>query len=320
MPTDGLQSEGRNVKTALIQHTADILPLLEQHVGKLAEMASAEAGVQNFPPILRANDRSFLPLCGFGRVAYAIREGRSTLWATVVHCDEVVGELIRVASYNTSVHQEARIADSLVNAVIPAIDREIIEEHAVLRLEGMAPRGRPKSSRNIAIDRVAKLLNRSPDAVRKAIERYRATPGIPRTSAKTNAIDTLGFRTDPNVIAEATAIHKYVNEIKERLMNARKTTHQLTTSGLRFPVHALHRFELDLSALADHLSSFVPRTICPWCKGLPQYSKACAPCRGCGWIGKMEGVPDELLDKERPRVFVGGIWHDLDPDTAVSKA
>lgn len=317
MPTEGLQSTTQNVRVSLIQHTGDILPLLDRSVAQLEEMAHDEAAVQNFPPILQVLERSMYPVAGFGRIAHAIKDGRNALWATVVHCDAVCAELLRVASYNQNAHHESRLYDSLVNAVLPAIEREVAEEHSVLRAEGMAARGRPKHARNIAYQRVGKLLNRTENAVRKAVERYRTIPGIPRTSAKTLAIDTLGFRTDPNVIAEATAIHKYIHEIVGRLKLARKATHQLTTSGLRFPVHALHRFELDLQALTDHLQSFLPRTVCPWCKGLPQYSKACAPCRGCGWVGKIEGVPDELLDHASPRVFVGGLWHDLDPEAAV---
>lgn len=150
-------------------------------------------------------------------------------------------------------------------------------------------KGRPKSARMRAVERVAAETGRNPDSVRKAVEREEKR----REKA---SVECWGREQAPEWLEPVLALRKTITGVYDRMKAAAGT---LTATKLDMT----HERE-ELRNTARAIRARRPAAVCAWCKNVDRYVTDCTGCQGRGWISEemFEQVPDVLRDPRKAMV------------------
>lgn len=146
--------------------------------------------------------------------------------------------------------------------------------------------GRPRGKRGKAIAKVAEQTGRSPEAVRKALERE-------AKRIEKLAIETWGREQDPEWMKRVVEQREELTLAADKLKAATSGLTRLATLG----IDMLDRRE-EIRALRRALRDARPACVCAWCKNLAELVEKCTACKGLGWIPESLAaqIPEQLKD------------------------
>jgi flagellar biosynthesis GTPase FlhF len=169
---------------------------------------------------------------------------------------------------------------------------------------GEKRRGRPKSARKRAIEKVAEETGRSPEALRQTIAKAEKADS-PET--RKCPIKDFGIEMDQKFNGELSEIMQWVPKIRQHIVSAEGELTRLLNAGTSIPSGPLSRIKEELAHLLKDLALLVPYSVCPWCKGTAPYQDYCAACLKMGWVPReVFDQADKALKSESPLWVMDG--------------
>ncbi len=176
--------------------------------------------------------------------------------------------------------------------------------------------GRPPSEKTSAIREIAGTLDKTPDAIKKAIQRATVTAGPLYDKKKTAPppaddgvpIPTLGRPVPTLVRARILRDIARIEKMSTALTQLRKDINQYRIDTPE--LGGRPRWDTHYGALQEAIRDSMPTMICPHCKLLDE-ARPCTACADMGYIGVSASKRAEaalLLEGDAAGVFIGGKW------------
>jgi ParB-like chromosome segregation protein Spo0J len=256
--------------------------LERKHVRELAE--NIKGLVLIHPPMVRSSDR--VVIAGEDRVAACALNEETHVRVTLVECDDAELEAIRAAENRHRRSESGAELLQLLEEAEQAIAAPPAPEEAAEPVK--RGRGRPKGSRNQAIERVAAETDRSVDAVRKAVDREERTRELA-------TIELWGTTQPAEWLEPVLKRRAALTKAAEKLQAAMST---LTTLQKLAPISDQVSYSLHerLKEMAAELRGQRPACVCAWCKNEPALVEDCTACGGDGYLSQERAamVPADL--------------------------
>ena len=189
------------------------------------------------------------------------------------------------------------------NKLIAERTRKVAENIAAARAERgqmsgitASKPGAPKTVEGEAREVVARALNTTPDAVRKAEHRAKV-----REEQATGSLDVGGRVEEPSPAPIETFGNALPDEVRDYAVDtiaAMREVESALTKALRALPETAHgslQIRSDIEHALRSVRSLGVTHLCPYCKGIAS-SVECGPCRGRGAVcrGTFESAPAEL--------------------------
>lgn len=281
----------------------------QERVKLLAERLKARGQIE---PLLVRDDYTVLD--GLDRGAAAMIAQLPGLWCVFVECSDIEAQIIMRESNMHRRHdpqEQRRLADELVEKYAQEIaeQRQDPERRELPKMSGRQAkrrkRGRKKGVRAEAMEKVAKELGISVEALRKSEYRKRAEGQAPEPEFHLKA---LGMELPAEFVEESAKVGRLMERAARYQAMVLACLTELGKLGNVFPAARLQRLYQDASDVASGLRNAKPTSVCPFCKALDRLKGACSQCSGTGRIlsNQESAVPKELMDETRLLVQVGG--------------
>lgn len=289
---------------------------------------SMDAVGQLHEPLVRATDH--LLISGGDRVASHVVRGHEKVLVKFVECTDEEAEL-------------ASLDENLKRRMDPERNARELERRLALRsamearaLQAAKKNGAPPPAQTAtgraqkpevaARDKEAKARGVKPESVRKQQQRARKrtqkrqvvevareaqAENKPAPEVPEPPINDIGFELSVEFLQQAADVKALVERAAGFATSAMGQLTQIATKQLPFPQAKLQRLREDAQDLAAALRGMVPASLCPYCKGQPEYQPNCTACVGHGYITKsqMDRVPEAAWAVDV--VMVGGKTHKL---------
>lgn len=253
------------------------------HVKALAE--SIRELVLIHPPMVRQSDGKVA--AGEDRIAAHCVLERDEVRVTLIGCSDEELEAIRAAENK---HRRADVSSEQLLAMV--------EETAAFEAleppnDEPAKPGRPKERRTEAIEAVADETGRSPEAVRKAVERAASKRAVA-------SIEQWGTEQPEEWLAPIVAQRVALTNASDKI---RAAMAELTRMQRKSPIDedTSWRIHSELQAKASAIRLMRPACVCAWCKNRGDHVVECTACSGRGFLTEEQAamVPEELKDPTR---------------------
>jgi ParB-like chromosome segregation protein Spo0J len=283
--------------------------MASDHVKELA--VSYEEVGQLHEPIVRSTDK--LLIAGSDRVAAHVIRKAEKILVKLVDCTDEEAEYVKHTENVRRRHEPKQRALDLERMI--ALEsarqaRKIAKGPQALPPEDISPAtGKPIAEVTVARREIAKKKGVKPEAVRRAHFRAKArqreaekvekvvvaqAEGKVIDTAPISPIDDLGFPLGAEWLLQVTEVKRLVELASQRASDALGALTQLSNRALPFPDGRLQRLRQDMQAAATAIRMSIPKCLCPFCKGQPEYQPTCSACVGHGYItaGQMDHVPE----------------------------
>lgn len=260
-------------------------------------------------PLVRRGD-TFHVLHGNRKIAAHIRLGRKTVLCKLIYCSDLEAQAMVEL-------ENARGDFQSTTTIVNALERVRLEQRANPdKRRGGRPAGLGKAAR----EAMAAALGLSPKALEvrqereKRAERAADEPKAPAAEAAAASISVFGMDVDKDFLTAVLAAHEYVSTARQYAVLCQGALARLANSGTPYPQRRTQQMRTAANELSSLIASFLPSSLCPWCKGVPSVMRKCAACSGVGIIVAQQEaqVPSELRDDARPKVSVHGKFVDVE--------
>lgn len=271
------------------------------------------------PPLVRARDGAVGP--GEDRIAAHVLLGRPTVVARLIECTDE--ELDAMREQENAVRRKESAAELAAMVALhidapadigaatgPIVEMWDVAPPAELVAEVAAAverddrittrrRGRPRTPKNAAVAKVAGDTGRSPEAIRKALEREQARQ-------QAGAVETWGRPQPEAWLEHVSDMRATLTEGADKLKITVARLKRSRTLGI--PMDELRE---QLREAGRAIRGARPAAVCAWCKNLPDLVGNCTACKGLGWISEelAEQIPEALRDPRQ--VMVQGFQYEV---------
>lgn len=323
----------RTVKLDSLKLPGDIRERMKApHVVALAESYKATGGrPMNAPWVDKETGRL---VAGRDRTAAMMVAGIKEAPVEQVSGDPIdLARATIIENYHRRPDDRQKLARELAQLEAGKIEEEELEEEHEEKTRGAivprsgeelhnAQRGRPKTVKARAIERVARELHETPKTVEhlvrraEAKEKKQAEP--PKAEKQASPIKTMGLDVPATVLARAEKEQALIDKMDRLLTDLSRTYTEF--EDVRGGRAGLRAGQYHASALRDAVTAFKvirgcrPASVCPHCKAIPDLQKACGACRAAGFVGEsdLERVEKCLLvEGDEAGVWVNGKWRTL---------
>jgi hypothetical protein len=153
------------------------------------------------------------------------------------------------------------------------------------------------------LEKQAALLGCKPDTLRMRI--YRETLRR-KTKPEPPAFDTFGMRLTPKFTGQVRDVRRRLEQLARQVASTRLAVERLLRSKLPVPQVQLETIEGAVLSLEDRISAAMPRSLCPYCKGLDQLQDDCRGCNGAGMLSAAQFNQAPRRLKDEPVVICEG--------------
>ncbi len=259
---------------------------------------SLELVQQLHEPIVRKRDK--LLILGRKRVAAHHLRGETKVVVKLVECtDEEAWTMERVEN-------AARAHDPAAQA---AATLELMAKFEQESAKPKAPSGPQETAVGDARKRVAGILGIKPESVRKRIQRTKRPNKEHPTCPETVIANlTTWVVMDPEFEGKVNEVKNVIQRSDNKARAILSDLTALAQSGLPIHTERVGRVYADLREVFDRLRSLMPRSLCPFCKGVESILETCPACLGTQYIVSAQegGVPERLWDTKDAVVSVNG--------------
>lgn len=276
----------------------EIKKRMEQpHIERRAESVR-ELGLLH-RPIARKRDSRLI--CGFDRCASLLKAGIDDVEVEWVECDDDEFERIRVTENVHRRHEPgeatraikklSKVFEAQISKDEPAEDVRLpIARHEV-RERG---RGRPKTVKGKANDKIADVLGIKPESVRRSQERAAAKER--QQLAARSKFPTFGRKVDDRWLAGTELAKTYIEEAHNKLKAAMSAITKLKNAKTPYPDGSIQKLYDRIEECSNFVKDRVPVSMCPYCKRIPEITSNCSACLTSGFIQRKQKsvVPEEL--------------------------
>lgn len=281
-------------------------------VKELGQAIEATDGFILHDPVVRKSDMKLL--AGRDRIAAKLNRGEKFAIVKYVECDDAEALAIELAENAGRRHDPKKKAEQFLR-MMEATAKQVAPEVAQEKAANPSSRKTPKKA---AREKVARSRGVKPEAVRKAEQRAKAVredrAPAPRSSerppkaTKSEApIATLGIAIEPEWLVSVGRVQEELTKIADRVATALSGLTVLRKSKLPIDDARIAALWDGLHGIGESIRGAIPKSICPWCKGLPGIQDQCQACDGNGYItASVKDIPKELLDMAHPVVAVKG--------------
>ena len=255
-------------------------------------------------PMVRKRDMRVI--YGHDRIAGAIRAGLVEVKCKLVECtDEELFEI--ELTENVQRRHDSVAANKNLDRLLELYEGQVVEADPekipVPLLESRGVSGRAKTARGIARVRVSAELGIKPESVRRREVRGKVREKWAKKKKEADekltpapVINMLGMEVTEEFIAETVKVHQLLQRVVVHLTSAQAALTAAGNTGAAIPVARRTRLYEEIHAVAAMARSYLPVSLCPYCKGLPQLQESCTACVNSGWLsaGAAAGVPKDL--------------------------
>jgi hypothetical protein len=286
----------------------------KQHVIELGNSFDASGGQPAESPIVEHHTLRLIAGCD--RVAACLNKGIKAI--IVLPVEGSPEELERLAlvenvrrRHGGHDHELARLLElehPSPEQTFPDIEDEPDEaEEAIELMPPLAPRpvGRPSTGKREALEAVAAVAGRTPEAVRRAEYRDRKA-SEPEPKAEP-CIDTLGLDVPEAVLADAAVWKRFLSDLRATLVRAQSSVTEF--AGIHG--NAVLRIKEGVHASSALAGMLMPASVCPHCK-CTKLKHGCPACHKRGWVSA--SVRSSVTDKKllatgaNAGIYVDGKW------------
>lgn len=163
-----------------------------------------------------------------------------------------------------------------------------------------AKRGRPKTAKGAAREKVAQELGTTPEAVRQREKRAdaKANPKPAKESLFTDPVETWDLEIDAAAktdFVSISTIHIIILDVERSVKAARNTAKGLADMG-KIGESVLAKISSDLHNALDSVKRASPDAVCPYCKDPSGKAKRRKKCNGCGGLGYVNNSQLKNID------------------------
>jgi hypothetical protein len=293
-----------------------------QEVKDMAESIEDTGGPIHLP-VVRDSDKRLIS--GRTRMAAIMYNGMS--WTDVRLCECNDDEMFRIERIeNVSRRHDVDEQQQLIVELVEHRKKELEDEKKAAAqkaieedrpVEKPATVGRPKKTKTVAREQVAKELGMSPAAVRMVEDRHRKKKEK-EVEGTFQMLDFAcwGIDVKKSVMAQWVKLKDDLQEIAIRLQSAQVLITHWRKQDTPPPFHpaVMDRIYDEIKTTKKYINSQIPYSLCPYCKGTKHFQDNCKACGGLGWIpvAMRKDIPAELTDDFDPMIQVNGMLHRLE--------
>jgi hypothetical protein len=159
------------------------------------------------------------------------------------------------------------------------------------------------------LEKRAAALGIKPETLRMRMYRESLRKRPPPKPAE---LETFGMKLVPKFRDDVRETRRRLTSIMQRVTNARAVAEKLRRSALPVPIGQLETIVGALQALEEKLAGAMPRSLCPYCKGLDRIQDDCRGCGGSGLASEAQWAKAPVRLRELPIVLVDGKERDVD--------
>jgi hypothetical protein len=287
----------------------------KQHVIELGNSFDASGGQPAESPIVEHHTLRLIAGCD--RVAACLNKGIKAI--IVLPVEGSPEELERLAlvenvrrRHGGHDHELARLLElehPSPEQTFPAIEDDVPWDSSGVADNTRAmvgrPVGRPSEGKREALEAVAAVAGRTPEAVRRAEYRDRKA-SEPEPKAEP-CIDTLGLDVPEAVLADAAVWKRFLSDLRATLVRAQSSVTEF--AGIHG--NAVLRIKEGVHASSALAGMLMPASVCPYCK-CTKLKHGCHACHKRGWVSA--SVRSSVTDKKllatgaNAGIYVDGKW------------
>lgn len=154
------------------------------------------------------------------------------------------------------------------------------------------------------LEQRAAQLGIKPQTLRMRL--YREDQKKRQQAYKEPELETFGLRLSHATAQEVRDVRLRLRAVANHASSARVIVERLRRSKLPAPTAQLDTIEGALLSLEERIAGAMPRSLCPYCKGLDRIQDDCRPCNGTGLasVQQFDRAPRKL--KSEPLVMSEG--------------
>lgn len=264
---------------------------------------------------LRQGDN--VAIYGTDRIAAHVYAGFETIKAEMWECSDAEMDLLREMENAQRRHDLLERDESLLRL------HKMYKEIFLVNGKNAKTAGSPSAH---AIDRIAAERGVKPRSVEQALRRARrraeaigdpneelgrqfTDPGETLPDMRLpEGFETHGIGVDNDYCINVSKVHRGLTEVANKMKIGQVTLTKLVADRLPVSAARLQRFRQEMHEIGQSVRQLLPKSICLFCKCIPEVSSECAACSGALVLTQEQfaGIPKKLLDMDNSVVMFRG--------------